>query len=328
MKKIRHYFASALTSTGFTNELDKINRVAENSYVYVIKGSSGSGKSTMMKRIAQHFFDCGDDLEFFHCSSDCESLDGIRLPKYNISMVDGTSPHVIDVSLPKVNGEIVNVGQFAKNKLYESRKLIEQFVLEKTDYFMKVYGYLNICGDIFSQDLLISSFSKSNNIEALVSEYEEKMKLDNQNKLSNVRTMFISCLEKEGKMSFDNKNNFKNVLKIEEGLFDCYLVIEKLEKIIISLGYDVILFKEILDKRKTNAILVEELDLYICINSPMMDVRLNSYLRAAGKNLGKARKIHMKIEKEYIKNIDFSQMTSLTEQIIKDIENRILRFQK
>ncbi len=64
--------------------------------VYIIKGSPGSGKSTLMKRIASKAISLGEDVIKIRCSSDPDSLDGLILPRLSVGVADGTPPHAME----------------------------------------------------------------------------------------------------------------------------------------------------------------------------------------------------------------------------------------
>lgn len=54
----------------------------------------------------------GYNLEYMHCSSDSESLDGIVIPAKKVALLDGTAPHVVDPKNPGAVDEIINLGDF------------------------------------------------------------------------------------------------------------------------------------------------------------------------------------------------------------------------
>ena len=64
--------------------------------VFILKGSPGSGKSTVMKRIAARAEAEGHALTVIRCSSDPDSLDGVMLTDLGVAVADGTSPHSLD----------------------------------------------------------------------------------------------------------------------------------------------------------------------------------------------------------------------------------------
>lgn len=64
--------------------------------IFILKGSPGSGKSTIMKRIAARAEAEGHSLTVVRCSSDPDSFDGIMLTDLGVAVADGTSPHSLD----------------------------------------------------------------------------------------------------------------------------------------------------------------------------------------------------------------------------------------
>jgi uncharacterized NAD-dependent epimerase/dehydratase family protein len=92
--RIRHMFPGGNTSRGFFSYYDYILKQEDAARIFVIKGGPGVGKSTFMKKIAMEMVDRGYDVEFMHCSSDNNSLDGVVIPAVRVAFLDGTAPHV------------------------------------------------------------------------------------------------------------------------------------------------------------------------------------------------------------------------------------------
>lgn len=92
-KKTLRFFLGANTPQGFVSRFDQLADVDDGWRCYVIKGGPGSGKSTMMKKIAETLQAQYGDIEEIHCSSDVDSLDGIIVPGLKFAIADGTSPH-------------------------------------------------------------------------------------------------------------------------------------------------------------------------------------------------------------------------------------------
>jgi len=84
------YFLGAMTQNGFSTEFGKI--MADKEYfTFILKGGAGTGKSSLMKKIAAEF-EPTEDVTRFYCSSDPASLDAIVLHTSKAIICDGTAP--------------------------------------------------------------------------------------------------------------------------------------------------------------------------------------------------------------------------------------------
>ncbi|MCX7748517.1 MAG: ATPase [Clostridia bacterium] len=90
---IKHVFPGGNTSMGFYSYYDYILGQEEATRILVIKGGPGVGKSTFMRKIGEEMVELGYDVEYMHCSSDNNSLDGIVIPGIKVALMDGTAPH-------------------------------------------------------------------------------------------------------------------------------------------------------------------------------------------------------------------------------------------
>lgn len=109
---IRRIFPGGNTSLGFRSFYDYIIPAEEASRIFIFKGGPGTGKSTLMEKVAEEMLSRGYDVEFLQCSSDDNSIDGIMIPAIKIAMIDGTSPHIVDPKVPGAVDEIINLGQY------------------------------------------------------------------------------------------------------------------------------------------------------------------------------------------------------------------------
>lgn len=71
-----HFFLGANTPQGFVSRFDQLADPAGGWREFVIKGGPGTGKSTLMKRVAAAAEGRCEQIELIHCSSDADSLDG------------------------------------------------------------------------------------------------------------------------------------------------------------------------------------------------------------------------------------------------------------
>lgn len=88
---VQHRFLGAATPNG---PVDYIQNLTEDiKKRYFIKGRPGSGKSTMLKKIACEAMNKGFNVEIYHCGFDPNSLDMVIIPEVNIAIFDSTAPH-------------------------------------------------------------------------------------------------------------------------------------------------------------------------------------------------------------------------------------------
>lgn len=141
------YFAAANTWWGFKSFYSDIFGILPR--LYIIKGGPGTGKSSLIKRVADEAEKRDYDVELYLCSSDPNSYDGIIIPKLGIAVIDGTSPHSADTVLPGAKDEIINLGEFWKSdKLRDRYDDIYDLTLKKKREYNTAFAYLSAIGSI------------------------------------------------------------------------------------------------------------------------------------------------------------------------------------
>lgn len=134
-------FLGANSGRGFTSLYDTF---PETNRMIIIKGGPGSGKSSIMKKIAAAALKENYFVEYCYCSSDAESLDGIRIPEKSLCVVDGTAPHLSEPRFPGAKDEIIYTGQFWNTKkLQESLNDIQDLTKRIKGCFAGSYRYLS-----------------------------------------------------------------------------------------------------------------------------------------------------------------------------------------
>ncbi len=106
--KIRFFLASK-TERGFVSYFERLLEPAGFGTV-ILKGGPGSGKSTLMKKIARALLAEGHTLEFIPCASDPDSLDAIIDRTTRRAVIDGTAPHMLDPVYPGARDTLFNMG--------------------------------------------------------------------------------------------------------------------------------------------------------------------------------------------------------------------------
>jgi len=147
MQNEKKYFASANTEKGFVSYFDEI--YGNLNMVYIIKGGPGTGKSHFMRNIADEAEEKGYSVEYFYCSSDPLSLDGVIIEELGVAVIDGTAPHTYDPRVPGVREKIINLGEnWDCKKLEENKDEICRIVQEKNLVYNNIYNYLSASGRV------------------------------------------------------------------------------------------------------------------------------------------------------------------------------------
>lgn len=141
-------FAAANSGKGFVSFYEEILNRKELRKRYIIKGGPGTGKSSFMKNVAADAEQKGMSVEYYRCSSDPDSLDGIVLDG-RIALLDGTAPHSVEPTLPGVRDEIVNLGEFWDGvRLAERYNDIVAFGALKAQAYRKAYRFLSAAAEV------------------------------------------------------------------------------------------------------------------------------------------------------------------------------------
>lgn len=154
---IRHLFPGGNTPQGFFSYYNYIVP-ADTGRIFVFKGGPGTGKSTFMKRIGNTLADMGYAVEFHHCSSDNNSLDGVVVPALEVAFIDGTAPHIVDPRYPGCVDEVINLGDFWNGPQITANK---QNIISCTaligENFQRAYRYLAAAKAVYDDWEALSS---------------------------------------------------------------------------------------------------------------------------------------------------------------------------
>ena len=119
--RVRHLFASGNTGYGFRSHFESI-AWPEPRRVFVLKGGPGTGKSAVIRLVADALIRQGVDVELFHCPSDPASLDGVNAPELGLAVLDGTPPHAVEPPLPGLVGRLLSLEATAGRALLAGRR--------------------------------------------------------------------------------------------------------------------------------------------------------------------------------------------------------------
>lgn len=140
------YFAGANTADGFFGAYDAFIRETELTRLFILKGGSGTGKSSLIRACAKRAAEKGAEVTMLLCSSDPASADAVILQGKNgrsAAILDGTAPHTRDPELPGAVSRIVNAGDhWDADLLGHRREEITLRTMEKKEAYRRAYRFL------------------------------------------------------------------------------------------------------------------------------------------------------------------------------------------
>ena len=333
------YFGAANTSRGFENYFPNIFNPKNFDRIYIIKGGPGSGKSTIMKKIAKAAVQKGYEPILYRCSSDVQSLDGIIVE--NIGIIDGTSPHICEARYPGAVERIIDTGRFFDcEKLKKHRAKIEEAVLQKENLYRIVCKYLSASGEIKKAiDMLLLSVIDYDKMRAAVKRIIKKSNFEK----GVAQCLPIEAISGAGHIHLDSyKNGAKRIFyvydKYQAG--EQFIEAVKTEAEKNSLGF---VYSPGLIGKETREIkigdtvfaLTNDANAANLINTErfikkdeLKKVRAklrfliklcDSITKEACALLAEIKEIHLSLEKIYSSATDFESQNLLCEEICKEI---------
>ena len=197
------YFGSANSYMGFYSLFGEIFNRKKFERTFVLKGGPGTGKSTFMKKVANMAKDRGALVEYYYCSSDIESLDGliIELNGKKIAIIDGTAPHENDAVYVGAADEIVNLGDGIDYDWIRSyREKIITLSDQKSHAYKSAYSYLKVAGEC---DKYINKKKMQSLDFKTADKYISDLRSMIQSGADYTEKKFISSFSKSGYRSFD-----------------------------------------------------------------------------------------------------------------------------
>jgi len=141
--KVQHLFPGGNTAQGFFGFYQQ--GLKDMQKVFILKGGPGTGKSTLIRKIARDMVARGYNVDMWQCSSDNDSVDGVVIKSLSIAVVDGTFPHVVEPRYPGAVEQIINLGDCWDQGLLQDNKLEIKNLSEKiSSCFTAAYEKLKI----------------------------------------------------------------------------------------------------------------------------------------------------------------------------------------
>lgn len=118
--KVLNYYAEGNTSRGlyslYESNLQGLDRI------FILKGGSGTGKSTLMRNLANEWINKDYDVEILNCARDNGSIDGVIIPKLKVAVVNGKEPDTIKAKLPGLIEQYIDMSEALDSSKLEKHK--------------------------------------------------------------------------------------------------------------------------------------------------------------------------------------------------------------
>lgn len=145
----KKYFAAVNSAHGFVSYFEETFFCDKITRRYLIKGGAGTGKSTLMKTVAQAAESSGHDVELYYCSSDVRSLDGVIIRDIGACIIDATAPHAYDCKYVGCVDTLVDAGRFLNGeKLYGKTDEIKELSEKSSNFYKSGYKCLRSAGEL------------------------------------------------------------------------------------------------------------------------------------------------------------------------------------
>ena len=324
-----HYFAGANTARGFYSCFDSILPRAQQKRMYYIKGGPGVGKSTLMKRFAFLAQEKGLEVEYFHCSSDPDSLDGVALPALGIGLMDGTAPHVYDPVLPGARDTLVSLGDFLDEKaLAPHAGEIAEIQRQISARFARCYRYLAAAEQVLSA----APPAEENAVKARETAEEWAKRLPLRGGTGTVRRLFASAHTPKGLVDVTDLTRFERRATVDVPFgAHCTGLWRRVADNAVERGLDVLLLLDPLIPERIAHVVIPAHGLAFCTGRKTADaagewLEADALFDASGvpeheqgfdrnacgllferahEQLAQAKKLHDELEHFYIRSMDF-----------------------
>ncbi len=327
---MERFFLGGNSGKGFYSLYEKA--LADADGVVILKGGAGTGKSTFMKEISARAIALGYEVENWYCSGDPTSLDGVYIKDINKVVVDGTAPHMLDPTIPKIKDEIVNLADcIDRDEIKGCGDEVKKLLNDKKRSYSCAYDHLNIAL-CYQRQLERMSEEKldKRKIRGLAREIaydlNAKGKRCGNGEKYPQRTRFSSAITPDGEVNLYDYLTEKNTYLIKGGESAKQTFFEEVVNVAVADGImlnplvpDRIKGVEIGGVALTDDVgkagrITENVDLAFAESGAdkytmkrTADLR-NEQIKIACDYLSTARGFHLEIEKFYVAAMDFEKL--------------------
>lgn len=146
--KVTHRLLGTLTPNGARDTVQSITKHVHRRIF--IKGYPGTGKSTLMKKIANVALSRGFDVRYVWCGLDSRAIDMVIIPELSFCIFDSTMPHEYFPEKSRAWDEIFDMEQYCKLTELEEKNL-ERIIADYKNTMKKATSYAKKYADTIFQ---------------------------------------------------------------------------------------------------------------------------------------------------------------------------------
>lgn len=286
-------------------------------HTYIIKGGPGTGKSSLMKRLAEAFPD--EKKEIYHCSSDPDSLDAVIFLEHKTIFVDGTAPHCFDPEYPGAVQQILDLGAYwDESSLRKAKEGIISATADYLQYHARCRRYITALAAVSGDTAQIGETAlDSEKLEGFIGRFSKKVlpkkQADAEGKLSFRQ---LSALTPKGYMT-NVPEGYTAYLLNDRFYAGSEKFLREFTDIAIKKGYDVsVSLCTLHNEDAFEHILVPELKIAIFSANPINSLVISAkqpinFKRFYDKNIVTAKKSRIKFNESAAKNLLTEAVSSL-----------------
>lgn len=348
------FFLGANSPQGFYSLYNQLIDPAKANAIYILKGGPGCGKSSLMRRVAQHAEEAGETVEYIHCSGDPGSLDAIVLPMHKTAIVDGTAPHVVEPVYPGAVESYVNLGDcYDHTALSDIRHQIMACMSGYKDCYKRAYRCLMAAAEI-AEDM--RSILTTQWLESKASKRADGILGREIRKRGSgsgqVTQRFLDAVSHQGTLTYYETADTlcKRIYVLEDSFGLSHSLLAHLLTGATSAGYDVIACPSPMAPDRLMHLLIPELSLAFLSALPGSDSHKHPYRRIrmdamadpeltrrnkarlrfsrkifsalmdeAVESLAQAKSMHDDLEALYNPHVDFEKVYRMADQLAEQI---------
>lgn len=263
------FFLGANSPKGFVSHFADNYRNSDGWHTYIIKGGAGTGKSTLLKKVADYFISMGISAHLCPCSSDISSLDAVIFPDIKIMLLDGTAPHVVEAEYFGACEEIINLADALDPvKLKEMREDIIALSAKNSAYHKRASAYLSAAGAVLAdtKDTATACLKRQKTTDYGIKLAKKFAKKTNSKPIEWVR--YLSAITPRGEVFYRNtlkKTANEIIILSDEYGAAAPAVLSAVRNQLLAMGHEIITcYCPFFPDSKIEHILVPSLSLAFC----------------------------------------------------------------